>query len=82
MFSRIFSGIRNSTNAPVAAIPRQQQSRLSLEDSSEELVKVTRIIPSNNVNSTAAMTLPAIFGLSNNITDDFIQKDLISTSLY
>lgn len=90
MFSRIFTGLRNSLNAQT---PRPTQGRMSLEDSSEEFVRATRtsIEESNNVRpspiriastSSATTFSAALFGLSSNNTDDFIQKDLISTSLY
>lgn len=80
MFSRIFTGIRSSLNTTRPSTTQQSSSRLSLEDSSEEFVKKSRpILISNHSGSSS---IAAIFGLSNNSADDFIQKDLISTSLY
>lgn len=84
MFSRIITGVRNTLNTPTISRPSQQQSRLSIEDSSEEFVRASarpiNIIPSTT--SSCSSGVAAIFGLSNNNADDFIQKDLISTSLY
>ncbi|KAK4517249.1 uncharacterized protein ATC70_000581 [Mucor velutinosus] len=89
MFSRIFTVIRSSLNTtrPSTSTPQSAStSRLSLEDSSEEFVKKSRpILISNHSNDTvssSSSSIAAIFGLSNNNADDFIQKDLISTSLY
>ncbi|CEP12939.1 hypothetical protein [Parasitella parasitica] len=86
MFSRIFNGIRSSLNTTKPSTSTQQaSSRLSLEDSSEELVKKSRpiLIVNHSANSaTSSSSIAAIFGLSNNSADDFIQKDLMSTSLY
>lgn len=75
MFSRIYSGIRNSINNP-GTMQRPTQ-RLTLEDSSEELVRATKPI---QILSTSRPTTVTAFGLSYNEADDFIQKDLISTS--
>lgn len=70
MFHRILSGIRNSINT-TTSIPRPRM----IEDSSEELVRVTKSSP-----IPIACSVTAVFGLSNNKADDFIQKDLISSS--
>ncbi|KAI8876593.1 hypothetical protein K501DRAFT_288810 [Backusella circina FSU 941] len=76
MLSRIFTNARNSLTNQT----QRPQNRLSIEDSSEEFVRATRHermqVP---VYSSVSA---AIFGLSRNNMDDFIQKDLISTSLY
>ncbi|KAI8979398.1 hypothetical protein BDF20DRAFT_1000724 [Mycotypha africana] len=88
MFSRIFSGIRSALNAPNAPRSAQQQSgRLSLEDSSEELVtratKPIQIVPGTaSYLQQDSLIVAPLFGLSNNSTDDFMQKDLITNSLY
>ncbi|EPB88076.1 hypothetical protein PS15m_011419 [Mucor circinelloides] len=85
MFSRIYTGIRSSLNTTRPSTQQSTSSRLSLEDSSEEFVKKSRpILISNHSNASASSSssIAAIFGLSNNNADDFIQKDLISTSLY
>lgn len=79
MFSRILTGVRNSINTSTISRPTQQQGRLSIEDSSEEFVRATSTRSINIIPSSAAV---AVFGLSNNNADDFIQKDLISSSLY
>ncbi|KAL9560384.1 hypothetical protein PS6_000222 [Mucor atramentarius] len=84
MFSRIYTGIRSSLNTTRPSTQQSTSSRLSLEDSSEEFVKKSRpILISNHSNASASSSssIAAIFGLSNNNADDFIQKDLISTSL-
>lgn len=73
MLSRLFTGIRNSVNNPT--ITQRPSQRLSIEDSSEELVRATK--PIHILSSTS---IPAAFGLSLNEADDFIQKDLISNS--
>lgn len=65
MFSRIITSIQRSFTTV-------QRPRI-IEDSSEELVRKTT--------SPIATSLTAVFGLSSNKTDDFIQKDLISSSL-
>ncbi|KAG2210026.1 hypothetical protein INT47_003462 [Mucor saturninus] len=75
MFPRIFTGIRNSINNP-GSMQRPTQ-RLTLEDSSEEFVRATKPI---QILSTRIPVSAAAFGLSYNEADDFIQKDLISTS--
>ncbi len=77
MFSRIFNGIRTATTATTNTVRPQ---RLSIEDhSSEEILsRAATSSPINIISTTTSIT--AIFGLSNNKTDDFIQKDLISSS--
>jgi hypothetical protein len=69
MFPRILAGIRNSVNNTTSI----QRPRM-IEDSSEELVRVTKSSP------LPIASITAVFGLSNNKADDFIQKDLISSS--
>ena len=70
MFSRIFYGIRQSAS---------RTQRHPIEDcsstTSEEFVRATTSMP-----MSIPTSLTAIFGLSPNKTDDFIQKDLISSS--
>ncbi|OBZ87410.1 hypothetical protein A0J61_04544 [Choanephora cucurbitarum] len=79
MISRIFSACRNTS----IQRPVQQQSRHSLEDSSEEFVRATQTTKAIQIPSLSTSTATlAYFGLSYNNADDFIQKDLISNSLY
>lgn len=81
MFSRIFTGIRNASSSTAA-----RSQRLSIEDhSSEEFVRtatqpINIMSPSTSTAIATTASITAVFGLSNNKTDDFIQKDLISSS--
>lgn len=80
MFSRIFTGIRNAANTSTATNTITRSSgtttRLSVEDGSAE--EMLRAASTNTILSNKRLS---IFGLSSNKADDFIQKDLISTSL-
>jgi hypothetical protein len=78
MLSRIFTSARTSLTNQT----QRPQNRLSIEDSSEELVRATRHERNGMHVPIYSSVSAAIFGLSRNNMDDFIQKDLISTSLY
>ena len=84
--TRMFTNRLNTFNHTSTQSPRSLSGRMAMEDSSEELMKTSTKtmaveVPSSPISIPITLgKISSIFGLSYNKADDYMQKDLISSS--